>query len=122
MTPQEAFEAVRLLWRADYLIRHDNPRCIYFSSNGTRYVATPMMPQAESIAWPKGVEQWPLPEKEWVELPPNAWKDFHGSTVRTPDGRMGELVGRNDSGLMVSVKDPGGEESIIVCKRCEVQK
>jgi hypothetical protein len=121
MTPQEAFDAVRLLWRADYLMRHDNPRCIFFSSNGTKYVATPIMPQAERIDWPKGVEQWPLPEKQWVAIAPNAWKDFHGQTVRTPDGRLGELVGKNDTGLMVSIED-SDEETIIICKGCEVQQ
>lgn len=120
MTPQEAFECAARLYGAEHLCRHDNPRILFFSVGGHRSVVAPML--ASPIDWPKGVEQWPLPQKEWVHVPPNAWKDFHGQAVRTPDGRLGELVGKNNTGFMILVKGEDDEETIVICKGCEVQK
>jgi len=120
MTPQQVFECVSSLWGAEVLYKHDNAKCVFFGRDNNRFVVSPML--NEKIEWPSGIEQWPLPEKQWVAIAPNAWKDFHGSMVRTPSGEIGELVGKCDSGLMVSIKAPDGEESIVICKGCEVQQ
>lgn len=120
MGPQRAFELANELWGVSEILRHTNPRLLMFRSDGgVTVIGSPLQ---NEIEWPKGVESWPLPEKEWVSIPLAAWKEYHNREVMTPNGQTGTLVGSRGESFMVLVQDPHGEESIVLCKKCEVQE
>lgn len=120
MGPQRAFELANEMWGVSEILRHTNPRLLMFRSNGSLAVIS--FPLKTEIEWPKDVESWPVPEKEWVSVPLSAWKEYHNREVMTADGAIGTLVGARGESFMVLIQDPHGEESIVLCKKCEVQE
>jgi hypothetical protein len=101
ITPQEAFFAAKLLWGAREIFKHDNAKVLMYRERGDLLIKN----IDHKIDWPKGVEVWPQPKKEWVELNPLCWKDFHGKGVQVEiednDWVECELVGFSDGDFLV---------------------
>ncbi len=117
ITPAEAFTAAEVLWGVSEILKHDNPKVLMYRKRGDLVVAH----IAYDIDWPDGVEVWPEPEKQWVQLNALAWKDFHGRPVRidsNEDGLViGELVGLSEGKFVVRCDD-----RIYIKERCDVEQ
>lgn len=62
ITPQQAFEAVRVLRPDVYMILRCVSNTIVISEpNGVNYIW-----RVANVEWPENVTQWPIPERKWI--------------------------------------------------------
>jgi hypothetical protein len=99
ITPQQAFEAAKVLWPDTVRIEKRGQGALIYV-NDTDYVATAF---PATIDWPSGVDRWPMPEPKWrnARMP-----EDYGKQARFSDGH-----GTHDyllSGLL-----PSGEHRYV---------
>lgn len=63
ITPQQAYEAVKVLWPEAVFIRRGDGASywidVHYSQGINRLIA------ASFVDWPEGVHRWPMPEPKW---------------------------------------------------------